>query len=368
VTVWGSNVNDFFNFDLGKSRDDNGIDATLDVGQFDAITGTVSNRVLQIFTGGAEFVVTKSPITPENQAFRRQESYGSRFIEPRTLDNATFYIQRTGRALREFILGELEQEYRSDTTSVLAPVLLRDPVDMDVSIGTDLEDANYVYVINTDGTAAAFNTLRSQEVSAWTSLSTNGAYRHITQVVDSLYTSIEREGKFNLERIDTDSNLDASTHYALTGTNILAGLEHLEGQEVAVIADGSLLQNKVVAGGQITLERDVQATAEVGLAFFATVKTMPIEANIGAGYDFDSSKRMVKTTVWLQNTATINIGSFTVPFKTFGTERLDQPITLFTGKKSMQLMGYDKTMQLDITQDTPTPFMLLGLSIEMELS
>ena len=38
-TLWGSRVNDFFNFDLGRARDDEGIDITLDTDQVNAIQG-----------------------------------------------------------------------------------------------------------------------------------------------------------------------------------------------------------------------------------------------------------------------------------------------------------------------------------------
>jgi len=368
TTLWGSNVNDFFNFDLGKSRVDNAIYRTLDVGQFDAITGIVSNRVLQVFTGGAEFVITQSPITPENIAVRRQESYGSRFVDPVTIDEATMYLQRTGRTLRELILGDVENEYRSQTTSILAPVLINDPVDMAISVGTDQEDANYVLVVNADGTIAAFNTLRSQLVAAWTKLETNGAYHAISSVMDDMYFSVNRGTDYYLCVSDPDALLDQSVLYDAPNSATLSGLDHLEGDDVSVWADGAYMGVFSVAGGEVTLPRIAVDSAEAGLAYIATIKSMPIENNLGAGFDLDASKRIVKATVWLENTLGLVIDGHTVSFRNFGESVLDQPATPYTGKKSMNLMGYSKTLQVTLSQNDPTPMTVLGFSLEMEQS
>jgi hypothetical protein len=54
-TLWGSVTNDFFNFDVGTSLDDEALDLTLDTDQVNAITMVYAGRHFQIFTTGGEF-------------------------------------------------------------------------------------------------------------------------------------------------------------------------------------------------------------------------------------------------------------------------------------------------------------------------
>ncbi len=372
ITFWGSNVNDFFNFDPGKTRDDQALDVTLDVDQYDEIRAIFSNRDLQIFTAGAEFYVPSSPITPENIAAKRQTGFGIAEIAPKVIDGATIYLQRTGRALREFVFDFAEEAYLSNTASLLAPELLSSPVDLAVSVGTDNEDANYVYVVNGDGTMAVFNTLRSQNVAGWSKWETDGEILNITRLVDDIYFSVKRtidgSTEYFVEKANDLAYMDAAKLYTSPATDTLTGLSHLNGEECRVRADGSVMQNQTPVGGSITIERTAADSAEVGLFFRPTVKTMPIEKDIGPGYNLNAEKRIVNAMVYLQNTTEIKVQDVDVPFRQFGTGILDQAVTPFTGKKEVYLLGWDKSAVLELTQDNPAPMTVLALSLEMEFS
>jgi hypothetical protein len=374
ITVWGSRVNEFFNFDLGKSRDDQGIELTLDVDQYDSINCLFSNRHLQIFTASAEYYVPVSPITPENLAIKRQSGYGAKAIMPKVIDGATIYVQRTGRSLREFVFEFAEDAYISNTASLLAPVLINDPVDLAISVGTTNEDANYVYLVNGDGTVGVFNTLRSQNVAGWSRWVTDGEIMSICTLVDEVYFAVKRTingvTKYYLEEVDptTDSYLDSSVLYTSPGTATLTGLGHLNGEECRVRADDSVLNNVTPASGSVTIERVAVDSAEVGLFFRPTVTTMPVEGDTGAGTNLDGEKRIVNCMVYLQESLGVKINDYTIPFRTFGTSVLGTAVEPYTGKKNIYLFGWSKTAQVTITQDVPAPLTLLGLSLEMEIS
>jgi hypothetical protein len=327
ITFWGSAVNDFFNFDPGATRADQAIDVTLDVDQFDEIRAIFSNRHLQIFTAGSEFYVDKSPITPENVTARRQTSYGSAEIQPKVIDGATIYIQRTGRSLREFVFDFAEEAYLSATASLLSPGVLNSPVDMAVSVGTETEDANYIYVVNSDGTMAVFNTLRAQSVAAWTAWDTSGEVLNITRLVDDIYITVKRTinsvTKYYVEKLNDNALMDASTLYATPATDTLTGLDHLDGEECRVRADGSLLLRKTPVAGVITLERVAANSAQVGLFFRPTVTTMPVEKDIGPGFNLNAEKRVVNVMAYLQDTLGIKINDVELPFRNFGVAVLD---------------------------------------------
>lgn len=372
ITIWGSRVNDFFNFDPGRTRDDQAINVTLDVDQFDEIRAVFSNRNLQIFTAGAEYYVPASPITPENVAVLRQTGFGSADVQPQVIDGATIYLQRTGRSLREYVFDFAEEAYLSQTASLLAPELLNDPVDMAVSVGTDNEDANYVYVVNTDGTMAVFNTLRSQNVAGWSKWETDGQILNICRLVDDIYFTVKRTinsvTEYYVEKANDGSYMDSSKLYTSPATDTLTGLSHLNGEECYVRADDSVMQNRTPSGGSITIERTATDSAEVGLFFRPTVKTMPIEKDIGPGYNLNAEKRIVNAMVYLEGTTDLKVQDVTIPFRSFDTNILDTAITPFTGKKEVYLMGWDKSAVLELTQDNPAPMTVLGLSLEMEFS
>ena len=77
-TLYGSRVSDFFNFNPGEALADDGVEATLDTGTFNAIVDIFSGRNLQVFTTGAEFFVPQTldePITPSNLNVKQQTAF-----------------------------------------------------------------------------------------------------------------------------------------------------------------------------------------------------------------------------------------------------------------------------------------------------
>lgn len=65
-----------------------------------------------------------------------------------------------------------------------------------------------------------------------------------------------------------------------TPTSVLSGLNHLEGMEVAILADGSVVPNQCVRLGQITLPADASKIA-VGLPYTCQVQTLYADAPDG---------------------------------------------------------------------------------------
>jgi len=100
-----------------------------------------------------------SPITPGASAVKRQTQYGSSSVRPVGIDGATIFVDRSGKSMREFLFSWEEDAYTSNSATLLASQLISSPVDIDSRKGTPTDDANYVYLVNDDGTMAVFNTL-----------------------------------------------------------------------------------------------------------------------------------------------------------------------------------------------------------------
>jgi hypothetical protein len=58
--------------------------------------------------------------------------------------------------------------------------------------GTQSEDSNWLFIINSDGGAAILNTLRSQDINGYTEWTTSGALKSGAVVDDEFYVVNER--------------------------------------------------------------------------------------------------------------------------------------------------------------------------------
>lgn len=371
-TVWGSRVNSFFNFDPGKARADQAIAFTLDTDQINRIQWVASNRTLQIGTIGGEFVARQSatdPITPENISIIPQTRLGSKKIKPVNIEGSTVFIQRTGKAMHEMVFDFGQDAYISGTLSLLASSLIVNPVQIDARRGTVDEDANRLYLVNTDGTVAVFNTLRDQNVSAWSRWVTSGDFTSVAVALEDVYFIVKRvinsATVYYLEKANVSAFTDSAKLYTSVGSATLTGLSHLEGETVRVKADGSVLGSETVASGQITADR-VVTDGEVGLGFTVTVKTMPVVQDMGAGFNLDDEKRVTRCTLDLYQSLGVYVNNVYLPDKSFGLGILDSQPDPFSGRKTMPLLGWSKLNQVTITQPDPLPLTVRAINLEID--
>jgi hypothetical protein len=112
--LWLSQSGDLFNFDTGTGLDDQGIEFGLVSDQVNAIRGVFSGQHLQVFTSGAEWMVTGTPLTPSSIQLNRQTRVGSlvgRMLPPVDVDGSTIFAARSGRGIFEFTYTDLQQLY-----------------------------------------------------------------------------------------------------------------------------------------------------------------------------------------------------------------------------------------------------------------
>ena len=101
--------------------------------------------------------------------------------------------------------------------------------------------------------------------------------------------------------------LDSGLTYDSTATTTITGLNHLEGEIVSVLADGSSHPDKTVSGGSITLDRSA-SKVHVGFGYRSTVETLRIEAGADDGIAQGKIKRIHGVTVRFFNTVGAEMG------------------------------------------------------------
>ena len=373
-SLWGSVTGDFFNFDVGSARDDQAIDMTLDTDSVNAIQYLVSGQHLQIFTTGGEFHVPDRPIKPTNFGVLRQTRFGALAgVRPINVDGATVFIQRNGKQVREFLFAYQENSYNSTEINLLAPHLTSNPVAMASLTGDVINEGNYIYVVNGDGSMAVFVSNRAQEIQAWTKFTTDGEVKDVAVVEDIAYAYVKRtiDGvtKYYVEALAhdyfTDSAVKVSGVTNSTTLEVDLGTTHLDGEDCRVRVDGVVAINKTPVAGKITL--DVFGTdVEVGLGYSLEIKTMPVNIQFESGPINTKMRRILKVSAQLYEASGISINGKALPVRNFGVGVLGSGLTSFTGIKTVPLLGYSKNTQVTVTQDDPMPMTLLGLTLEVQ--
>lgn len=370
--LWFSKSGDLFNFNLGTGLDDEAIEFSILSDQVNAIRGIFSGRHLQVFTSGAEWMVTGDPLTPANVQIRRQTRVGSmtaRYIAPVNVDGATLFVARNGEQIQEFLYTDVEQAYQVTDLALVSRHIIPVPVDMDFD-----QRRRLLFLVRADGKFATLTVFRSEAVAAWTLHETLGAVRSVSVVGDQVYLLVERNSAFSIELIDDALNLDAG----LTGESdspalTWSGLDHLDGQLVTVVADGIVLPPKTVADGQIVLD-DPATMIEIGLPYTHIVEPLPpsvIEQN-GAG----RAIRLVEAVFRIEETAALRLdvgrGLRDIPLRQFGEDViLDEPPPRVNRDVRVHALGWqnDSSRPLwRIEHDMPLPFTLLSVTTELKIN
>jgi hypothetical protein len=369
-SLWLSKSADLFNFDLGEGLDDEAIEFAILSDQVNAIRAVFSGRHLQIFTSGAEWMVTGSPLTPANIQMHRQTQIGSptdRTVPPRNVDGATLFVPRAGPELREFLFADMEQAYQSADLAMLAHHLLGKTRDQDFD-----KSARLFHMVLDNGNLASVTIYRAEQVTAWSRQETQGSFKSISVVGEKTYALIERGGSFMIEVFDETLNVDSG----LTGSDATAktnwsGLDHLEGETLKVVADGAVHADVVVSSGSVTLDQPA-STVEIGLGFSHIVEPLPPMSGAGGVGKTGGPVRPVSITFRLYETAALRLdtgrGFQEISFKRFGSSILDSSPQPFSGDKTIRAFGWrkDGTKPLwRIEQDTPLGFSLLSIATEL---
>jgi len=383
-SLFGSRSGSFLDFKTEESEDDEGIFVTLNGAKSDIIDIS-GGRGLQVFTEGAEFNVTGN--TPATIDVVQQSQHGSFSVDcPTTsLDGATLFVDANGRSLRQYVYNFNEDAFRSADVSVLASQLISKPVDMDVVTSTTSEDANYVFIINQDGTAVVLNMLREQDINGFTRFNqirpdqSQDLFKQCVSVNNVLFVITEHSPSVRtINQMTFDHLMDSSVKFNAPHGTTLSGLDHLAGDTVQIVAGYSVLSERTVNGsGEITLsaaEAALNDTIEVGLNFSVTVQSMPLNtAGPRGNQNVLNQKRIDFINLRVINSAGIYIDGNPVavrPFGDAGNSPLNSSLVPSTGiiEENNGGNGWSRQVAPKITLPDPTPFHLQAIDYEVSSS
>lgn len=373
-SYFASVVNDPFNFAVGEGLDDDAIFGTMNTNQLNAFVAMHSGRDLLIFTTGGEFRFPESPITPSNARPVNQTDNGSAPIKPVGIDNTVFFVQRTRKVLRNFTFQDVVDAYSSEPVSKLASHLLSTVQRIAAWGGSETSENNYIFVVNGDGTVAVFNTLAADEIAGWTIWSTAGTFLDVGVVEEDRYCAVQRDingtDYVMLEEISDDFYLDCAVQVTNSpaGTSV-TGLDHLNGEECRVRADGLTLSNVTPSGGAATIER-ASEEVEIGLDWNPLVETMPLNQNPGSGDNLMSKRRVKHVSISVFETLGLRMNGVPIRDRRFDINNFDEAPEPVTGIVDVEeSTNWDRGLKtVTFDQVDPMPWHILATEIQMESS
>lgn len=369
-TVWGSRSGLFFDFTLGTEADDAFSFSLPSTGQINPIQRMISAKALMPLTYGGEYTMeggNGDPLTPTSVKANSPSVYGCNSVKPLRVGNEVLFVQRAGRKVRSLAYRIESDTYNAPDLTVLAEHIT-------VSGITDMafqqEPYSRLWCVRADGKMATLTLDRDEGVTAWTPQSTDGLYESCASIPNTtgdevwciVNRTIDGQVKRYVERFEPGYYTDC----AVVGTDgagkaVWAGIDHLEGKDVAVRADGVYLGTFTVTGGEIELPRKA-FEVQIGLPFSNSVTLLRPEMQAGDGTIQGNAQRVHEVSVLLMETIGCKINGEEIAFQEFGDSVLDFAPDLFSGYKRGGLTEWSRGNEtITVTQDLPYPFHLLAV-------
>ena len=389
-TMWFSKSADLENFTTG-TNDTDAMVYTIASNKVNAIRYISAQRSLIVGTVGGEFVVSASgttqPLTPTNVQIQKQSSYGSANIDAVQIENVTMFVQRAKRKLRELSYNLNIDQYQAQDMTLLAEHITEGGV---LEMAYQQEPDSILWCVRNDGTLLGFTYARAEEVVGWHRHILGGAFGSGQAVVESvasiptdanedeLYLIVKRTINGTTRRYveyltlfdyGTDQTdafyVDSGLTYSGSAATVITGLDHLEGQSVTILADGSTHPNKTVSSGSITLDRSA-TKAHIGLGYTSTLQTMRVEAPGNESTSQAKTKRINEVTLRLHETVGAEVGANLsnmerIPFRS-SAAAMDTAVPLFTGDKQIEFRDdFNTDGWIYVRQNQPLPLTLISI-------
>lgn len=379
-TIWGSVIDQFESFATG-TNDDDSLDFTI-TGQ-NPIRWLSPKKKLGMGTFGSEFTIgttNDAAMSPTNIKIDDETSYGSSALQPVRVGEVTLFVQRSKRKLREFVFVFEDDAFNAPDLSLLAEHITLGGIE---DIAYQQEPDSIVWMVRNDGQLLGMTYDRGQQIIGWHRQITGatGLFESVEAIPisdkDQTWVVVKRtiNGSTvrNIEYFDEDAwvgatkfdqwnqlNTDSSLVYNSTATTTITGLSHLEGEEVAVVADGAVHPNRTVSSGSITLERSA-TEVEVGLAYTTDVDTVRPELQTDQGTIQGVIKGWASINARFLNTIGGTINGELVETR-LPPDLMDNEPPVYTDDFEVTNLGYDKHARINIKQTQPYPLTVLSIT------
>lgn len=342
---------------------------------------------LVALTESTEFRVTSvnsDAITPSSISVKPQAYVGSSEVQPVIVNSSMVYVASRGGHVRELGYNWQASGFVTGDLSLRAAHLFEDTRVIDMAQAKSPEPL--IWCVTADGQLLGLTYMPDQNIGAWHRHDTkNGFFESVTVVPegdeDAVYVVVRREinGKMvryierlherYFEHLQDAFYVDCGATYKGEETSTISGLTWLEGEEVAILANGKVLPNQVVTDGRIELPESV-TLAHIGLPIEADFQTLPAvvplqDGSYGAGHMKNINEiwaRLYKSSGFF---AGPNFDMLT-ELKQRTDEQYGSPPDLLSQEVALTLFAqWTDTGVVCIRQNYPLPLTIVSLTYEL---
>lgn len=388
-SFYASRTGDFENFRKSRPlRDDDPIEYVLASGSIDAIQWIQSFGDLLIGTSGAEYKVTgdSGVITPKNVSIVSQSYWGSSGgLTPLIIGNSIMHVQRHGARVRDLFYSLEKDGYAGNDLSIMAPHLFDGHSILQWAY--QQTPGSHIWCVRDDGVLLCLTYMKEHEIFGWSRHLTDGRFVSVMSMsgedsdvimcvvkrsiggVDHWFLERMAEPFMPMTAIEDAFFVDCGvTRSSAEAVERVSGLEHLEGREVSVLADGSPVEGLVVKDGSITLPYAAKKV-QVGLGFSSVLVLLPVEADTQAGSTLGKMRAYGKCHVRLFRSVGGKYGSreeelYDLPFL---PSYYGEPCEPYSGDIEFNPnSGQEPETTVWLVQDRPMPFHVVSVMCEVD--
>ena len=371
------------------SADDDGLNIPLSSQQQNGIKWLKELGALVVGGTGAEFRVegaSGAALTPTTLLAKARSYHGSAALPALVVGNEILFAVRVGSEVRTLqydeVSGNLGQEI-----SILANHLLEG---LSISEwGVARTPNQHIWIVRSDGKLLTITYNKEQEIVAWGQHETDGTFESVcaipTATVDGVYFIVKRtidgQTKRYVEQLmpritDEDTYdfffVDSGLTYSGVPQDSFAGLDHLEGKTVSVLADGVVYLNKTVTNGIVNIDSEA-SLVHIGLAYNSDVETLNLEyAGNNGGSTQGKHKTVAAVNLQVNKSRGCFIGSDSANlYEVKFPESVEpyEPYPLFSGVlEARPVFGVEKEQTVYIRQPYPLPLEILAIMPEVQVN
>jgi len=277
---WASVINDYYDFNDLQSDDDSAISWYPSSDNVNFIRFIVPYRSITVHTNTGIYSSPLSDvaaITPTNFSLQLQDSTPATVLQPRAIDNQIIVV--SGNDVHTMLWDGINNAYTSDIISVVSEQLVRDPVDETPFADLSRAGSRYIFIVNSNGSMAVYQTLISQSIGGFTphimeQYYGDAAFRQVGSSADGrCWFVCEREIATAGSALDIVAV--ASTIMQASG----AAFSTTEPTAITFTTTGSL----PTSDPQITTTAYFWAVGYIGDTFFVFTNKEDADASIAAG-------------------------------------------------------------------------------------
>lgn len=317
-TVYTTQVGNFKSLRTSTpTRADDAVTFTISAREVNEIRHIVEIDAMVLLTSGGEWRMTEGQdevLTPSTVGVRKQSNNGASWVPPVIVNDTVLYVQEKGARIRDLSYEFVNDRFRGNDLSIMAEHLFED-YEVEEMTYSD-EPYGILWAVRSDGVLLGLTYQREHQVWAWHQHNTNGTFESVASITedgrDAVYIIVNRTinggTKRYVERFEkrvvSDSAdvfcVDSGLTYNGSAATVISGLDHLEGEDVAVVADGNVVKNLTVSSGSITLPRAAEKVT-VGLAYTPAIETLDVD--VGSVAESLKSKEIsiAKVTLEVEN-------------------------------------------------------------------